>query len=158
MPVLPGQLVTTRCHGCEQKFQVRSSGGKYRCPECRNAGRYGTAVPYDATGGAEARAIVNREVRAGRLAPPTAFACADCGKPAKHYDHRDYGKPLQVVAVCHSCNLRRGQARPNMATMFAVLAVYPDASISRRVWPTLSDIEITCLELCGLLEQQEVRR
>ena len=36
--------------------------------------------------------------------------CVDCGKPAKHYDHRDYSKPLDVVPVCVSCNILRGPA------------------------------------------------
>lgn len=38
--------------------------------------------------------------------------CADCGRAAVMYDHRDYSRPLDVVAVCHSCNLRRGAALP----------------------------------------------
>lgn len=37
--------------------------------------------------------------------------CVDCGNPAIHYDHRDYGKPLEVEPVCGSCNLARGPAK-----------------------------------------------
>ena len=37
--------------------------------------------------------------------------CFDCGKPAMHYDHRDYSKPLEVSPVCASCNYRRGPGR-----------------------------------------------
>jgi len=36
--------------------------------------------------------------------------CVDCGNPAKHYDHRDYLKPLEIEAVCQGCNSRRGAA------------------------------------------------
>lgn len=36
--------------------------------------------------------------------------CVDCGKPARHYDHRDYTKPLDVAPVCRSCNFKRGPA------------------------------------------------
>ena len=39
------------------------------------------------------------------------IACTDCGKPAWQYDHRDYGKPLEVQPVCHKCNNHRGPAR-----------------------------------------------
>lgn len=40
--------------------------------------------------------------------------CVDCGGQAKHYDHRDYNKPLEVEAVCQKCNMRRGPAIPNL--------------------------------------------
>ena len=36
--------------------------------------------------------------------------CVDCGNGADVYDHRDYSRPLQVAAVCHSCNQLRGPA------------------------------------------------
>lgn len=37
--------------------------------------------------------------------------CRDCRKRAVHYDHRDYGKPLDVDPVCQGCNVRRGPAK-----------------------------------------------
>ena len=40
--------------------------------------------------------------------------CTDCGKPAKHYDHSDYRRPLDVQPVCSGCNKRRG---PSVDTM-----------------------------------------
>lgn len=40
-----------------------------------------------------------------------SIACADCGKPANSYDHRDYDKPLEVSPVCISCNFLRGPAK-----------------------------------------------
>jgi len=39
--------------------------------------------------------------------------CADCGRRALQYDHRDYRKPLDVVPVCRSCNCRRGPGAPS---------------------------------------------
>ena len=42
--------------------------------------------------------------------------CTDCGKPAAHYDHRDYNRPLEVEPVCASCNLQRGPAEPYAST------------------------------------------
>ena len=49
-------------------------------------------------------------IRRGGLRPAKDFACVDCGAPARHYDHRDYNKPLEVEPVCVSCNLRRPPA------------------------------------------------
>lgn len=37
--------------------------------------------------------------------------CVDCGARARHYDHRDYNRPLDVSPVCVSCNLKRGPAK-----------------------------------------------
>jgi hypothetical protein len=37
-----------------------------------------------------------------------SIPCADCGKPAQEYDHRDYKKPMEVAPVCKSCNAARG--------------------------------------------------
>jgi len=34
--------------------------------------------------------------------------CVDCGKRAKHYDHRDYRLPHIVEPLCQSCNFKRG--------------------------------------------------
>ena len=44
------------------------------------------------------------------LPPASNFACQDCGEQARAWDHRDYRKPLEVDAVCISCNLKRGPA------------------------------------------------
>ena len=40
-----------------------------------------------------------------------AVPCKDCSKPATHYDHRDYAKPLEVEPVCGRCNLKRGAVK-----------------------------------------------
>lgn len=62
---------------------------------------------------------VRRAVRNGLLRPAHELACVDCSKSAREYDHRDYAKPLDVVPVCRSCNLKRGPAlnhpRPSLA-------------------------------------------
>lgn len=58
-----------------------------------------------------AMACVVKAKAAGVLPPlDGSIACVDCGAPAKHYDHRDYSRPLDVEPCCHSCNLRRGPA------------------------------------------------
>jgi hypothetical protein len=55
-----------------------------------------------------ATCAVFQAIKQGKLARPSAFACADCGKPATQYDHRDYSRPLHVEPVCGSCNKLRG--------------------------------------------------
>lgn len=57
-----------------------------------------------------AYAAVRRAVASGALLPVTRYRCVDCGEPAQHYDHRDYGRPLEVQPVCRSCNRKRGHA------------------------------------------------
>lgn len=63
-------------------------------------------------GQSAAHAAVNQAIKKGTLKSPKEFPCKDCGVPSTDYDHRDYGKPLKVVAVCRSCNLLRGRAFP----------------------------------------------
>ena len=53
---------------------------------------------------------VHKEIKAGRLKPITECICVDCGRPAEHYDHRDYNRPIDVDPVCAVCNARRGSA------------------------------------------------
>lgn len=38
------------------------------------------------------------------------IACHDCGRAATIYEHRDYGRPLDVVPACDQCNRNRGTA------------------------------------------------
>lgn len=53
-------------------------------------------------------AVIAREIKNGILEKVSTKKCVDCGKPAQHYDHRDYNKPLSVEPVCQPCNLLRG--------------------------------------------------
>lgn len=62
------------------------------------------------SGARDAYTIVGRAIRLGEMAPVHGQDCADCGKPAVHYDHRDYGRPLDVQPVCRRCNCLRGPA------------------------------------------------
>ncbi len=54
---------------------------------------------------------VTKAVRDGDLPSIGTQICVDCGKPAQHYDHRDYDKPLEVEPVCVKCNFARGPAK-----------------------------------------------
>ncbi|MGA7781120.1 MAG: helix-turn-helix transcriptional regulator [Paraburkholderia sp.] len=67
------------------------------------------------SGARHAHVEVSKAVARGDLAPAATLPCADCGETAQAYDHRDYGKPLAVDAVCDSCNARRGVAIPSAA-------------------------------------------
>lgn len=73
----------------------------------------------------DAKAAVGNAIRSGQLPAVTDLACADCGKPAQEYDHRDYYKPLAVEPTCKSCNRRRGPAHP--------LRAFHCTSASRRL-------------------------
>jgi len=53
---------------------------------------------------------VAHAVRTGKIPAASDLLCEDCLQPAQDYDHRDYGKPLQVAAVCKPCNAKRGPA------------------------------------------------
>lgn len=78
----------------------RSDSGYFR-PE--NAERYWQQ---------RAHAAVRSAIKRGLLPDLKSreYACADCAAVAHEYDHRDYGRPLDVQPVCRSCNKRRGTA------------------------------------------------
>lgn len=40
-----------------------------------------------------------------------SIKCVDCGAVATQYEHRNYGRPLDVEPVCRTCNVRRGPAK-----------------------------------------------
>ena len=54
--------------------------------------------------------LLSEALARGKIPQARRFRCVDCGKAATEYDHRDYGKPLDVQPVCHSCNMYRGPA------------------------------------------------
>lgn len=56
------------------------------------------------------RQAVSLAVATGKLDRPEKLLCKDCGASAEMYDHRDYGKPLEVEPVCRKCNNHRGPA------------------------------------------------
>ncbi len=61
---------------------------------------------------------VARAVRLGILPKQSDCKCVDCGKTAARYDHRDYRKPHKVEPVCHSCDSKRFQGKPDLEEMF----------------------------------------
>ncbi|WP_176331590.1 MULTISPECIES: helix-turn-helix domain-containing protein [Burkholderia cepacia complex] len=88
-------------------------------------------LPMKRTGAEHAHREVAKAIRRGDLPPADTQICCDCGAPARAYDHRDYGKPLVVDAVCDSCNARRGKATPDASA----IEQYRDATIeSDQAW------------------------
>lgn len=55
-------------------------------------------------------AKIYKAKKSGLLKDASNYVCADCFEPAQVWDHRDYGKPLDVIPVCRSCNWKRGPA------------------------------------------------
>lgn len=92
------------CIGCGAALPLLRHYKTYLCASCKNNGlrRQGTG----------AHILVASAIRYGYLPHPTTLVCVDCGVPATEYDHRDYSKPLEVDAVCRSCNFARGPAKP----------------------------------------------
>jgi len=57
-----------------------------------------------------ANALVNKRVRRGRLARPTA--CTHCGKEGRvDAHHEDYAKPADIEWLCRSCHMKRHHRR-----------------------------------------------
>lgn len=54
---------------------------------------------------------VKAQIDAGAMPHPSLCVCVDCGDKARDYDHRDYGKPLDVEPVCRRCNILRGPGK-----------------------------------------------
>jgi hypothetical protein len=55
----------------------------------------------------EAQNKVLHAVKKNKLTHVTLCKCQDCEKPAEHYHHENYLKPLEVIPLCNKChNLR----------------------------------------------------
>lgn len=91
-----------------EKRAMREVAGISRCPfiyekEHRNRRSYLQSKAHRA---------VRIAVLKGELPDLKAsiVRCVDCGMRATDWDHRDYGKPLEVEPTCGSCNCLRGPA------------------------------------------------
>lgn len=99
------------CLDCQARLPQNVNGrGKkarptLRCATCAAQRRQHNEAVRNAAYRAVAKAV-----KAGALKRPYGQSCADCGRPAEVFDHRDYSKPLQVEPVCRSCNVMRGPA------------------------------------------------
>lgn len=95
-----------RCTKCGK--EDNSAGPRFAlCRDC-NVPRYRLLAQISG----KAHSAVTRAIQDGLLPPLKGqIFCADCGRPAQCYDHRDYDKPLEVDPVCLSCNSKRGPAK-----------------------------------------------
>lgn len=101
---IDGILHCVDCKAAIVSEYKRRAGAPMRCDKCRSVRNSRKAVQ------SFAHNVVGKAIRLGLLKKPSDFQCADCGKPAECYDHRDYSKPLDVQPVCCSCNVMRGPA------------------------------------------------
>lgn len=78
------------------------------CAGCRPQWRrfYREYIRYTAF----AHGLVAKAIKRGFIAALAGHRCADCGEDATIYEHRDYERPLDVVPMCASCNVKRGPA------------------------------------------------
>ena len=65
---------------------------------------------------ASARKKVQNAARLGQLPRVSTCTCVDCGIPATEYHHEDYSKPLEVVALCKECHVKRHHPSTNELT------------------------------------------
>ena len=86
----------------------------------------------------KATSLVAKAVKNGLLPHISTRTCVDCGKPAKHYDHRDYDKPLEVEPVCVKCNSARGPAKGTHIETYAKLTIVKSKKRFERVSLNLS--------------------
>ena len=104
-----GQRISTgsfigKCAACGTENQIT-----FRSRLCWDCAR--TVGASLAAVGSRAHGLVAKARKEGLLPHlDGSIACADCGKPAAVYDHRDYSKPMNVDPVCRSCNRKRGMA------------------------------------------------
>jgi hypothetical protein len=110
-----------RCTFCEDA-QLQTKGFRRFKPLCAhcNVNRLHSARNWFCGPCASVRLVAQQwavaqvatAIRNGLFQRADSRSCADCGKQAFGYDHRDYSKPLDIEPVCRSCNRRRGSAAP----------------------------------------------
>lgn len=118
-----GSLMRATCKLCGAVEVVTGCGSNWRCSGCRRAGRYFEGHGTRASLGRDRASLaVARAIREGKLPHPSGLQCVDCAADAMEYEHRDYNKPLVVVPICRSCNLRRGPAIPLEGTIRQIVS------------------------------------
>lgn len=105
------------CKTCRSPFTKGVNSKAKNCVPCRQKAREfkanHKARPYRTTVPEKFRLLAGMyvfEAKKHGILPHLRgnYPCVDCGAPAYEYDHRDYGQPLKVDAVCRACNCKRG--------------------------------------------------
>lgn len=101
----PTDRWVAKCERCGKETLLRwAKGICYRCRSWYHDRLKALSQP--------AHAKVHTAIERGELPRlDGSVPCADCGRPAQQYDHREYAKPLEVQPVCRRCNIRRGPAK-----------------------------------------------
>lgn len=97
--------MTTLCPICGTERHYGNRGAP--CDYCRHA----RAMSLKSIRTPAHNAVASAIKRGALPRLDGSTACKDCGGPAKVYDHREYGKPLEVDPVCIRCNNLRGPAK-----------------------------------------------
>lgn len=97
------------CHECGRTPRLRigwrwtPAEAKSRlCPRCQL-----TAINRRRPHQLKAIQLVHGAIARGDIPPARKLDCADCGRTAFDYDHRDYAEPLKVDPVCRGSSHRR---------------------------------------------------
>jgi len=110
------QITKRTCKCCKIKFFPANAFRNEHvpfCSTCKASGMKERLNWYRNSGAEKAHTLVRLAINTGILpALRTDIKCFDCEEQATEYDHRDYSYPLFVHPVCHSCNKKRGQAKP----------------------------------------------
>ena len=96
-----------KCFRCSYEWVPRIENIK-TCAKCRSP-YWDIAkdkLQYMKMRGWAASVVQNAKYR-GYVGRPEDQKCVDCGKQAKHWEHRNYARPLIIEPVCQSCNLKR---------------------------------------------------
>lgn len=108
------KLKRFKCYVCGTVEHVTGGSHMFLCSACKpRRAEHGRYVRHSILNGREeAMSAVAQAIKTGKLLHPSLLTCADCNGQAIEYDHRDYGRPLDVAPVCRRCNLLRGPAIP----------------------------------------------
>lgn len=102
------------CLACQRikSARQREAGARGAATRAKNYPHWRKPVDAQKYWQGRAHSAVQAAIKHGLLPSLKAgeYACTDCGGVAIEYDHRDYGRPLDVQPVCRSCNKQRGTA------------------------------------------------
>lgn len=99
-----------KCFRCSYEWIPRVEEIK-TCAKCRSPywDKAKNKLSYMKMRDWASKVLVNYKYH-GFIVNPEELKCVDCGNQAKHWEHRNYARPLLVEPVCQSCNYKRGRS------------------------------------------------